>query len=93
MKACWTFLNADTDALSRIRHYRNKVLAHATTGLDPGREVLIRDVWRVARRVLSVAKYVRLVLEREEWDYLEHSADSRARGKALVLALHRDNKA
>jgi hypothetical protein len=42
--------------------------------------------------VLSVAKYVRLVLEREEWNYVELSADGKARGKALVLALHRDSK-
>jgi hypothetical protein len=43
--------------------------------------------------VLSVAKYIRLVLEREEWNYLEHSDDGKARGRALVLALHRDSKA
>jgi hypothetical protein len=93
MKSRWTILNAQTDALARIRHYRNKVLAHATTGLDPEQKVLIRDIWRVARLVLSVAKYVRLVLERDEWNYLEHSADGKAFGKALVLALHRDSKA
>jgi len=93
LKARWSVLNVQTDALARIRHYRNKVLAHATTGLDPERKVLVRDIWRVSRLVLSVAKYVRLVLERQEWDYLEHSADGRACGKALVLALHRDSKA
>jgi hypothetical protein len=93
MKARWTPLSGEKDALSRIQHYRNKVLAHATTGLDPGRKVLIRDIWRISRLVLSVAKYVRLVLEREEWDYLDHSADGRAVGKALVLAVHRDSKA
>jgi hypothetical protein len=92
LKSRWSVLSAETDALARIRHYRNKVLAHATTGLDPEKKVLIRDIWRVARLVLSVAKYVRLVLERKEWNYLEHSADGRARGKALVLALHRDSQ-
>ena len=92
MKTRWTVLNSETEALARIRHYRNKVLAHATTGLDQEQKVLIRDIWRVSRLVLSVAKHVRLVLEREEWSYLEHSADGRARGKALVLALCRDSK-
>jgi hypothetical protein len=69
LKSRWTVLNADAEALSRIRHYRNKVLAHATTGLDPSQKVLIRDVWRVSRRALSVAKYIRLLLERKEWNW------------------------
>jgi hypothetical protein len=86
-------LDAQTEALDRIRHYRNKVLAHATTGLDPNNKVLVRDVWRVSRLVLSVAKYLRLVLERKQWDYLEHSDDGKAHGRALVRALHRDSNA
>jgi hypothetical protein len=92
LKARWSILSAETDALARIRHYRNKVLAHATTGLDPSSKVLIRDIWRVSRLALSVAKYIRLLLERHEWNYLEHSADAKASGKALVRALHRDSE-
>jgi hypothetical protein len=92
LKTRWSILNGQTDALARIRHYRNKVLAHATIGLDPSSKVLIRDVWHVSRLALSVAKYVRLLLERQEWNYLEHSADGKASGKALVRALHRDSK-
>jgi hypothetical protein len=92
LKARWSILIAETDALVRIRRYRNKVLAHATTGLDPKSKVLLRDVWRISRQVLSVAKYIRLLLERQEWNYLQHSVDAEASGRALVRALHRDSK-
>ncbi|MGJ5094353.1 hypothetical protein ACQR1V_03385 [Bradyrhizobium oligotrophicum] len=93
MQIRWSSLQREQEALDRIKHYRNKVLAHATTGLDPGRKVLIKDIWRVSRLVLSVSKYVRLLLEREEWDYLKHSRDAREHGKALIQALHRDHRA
>lgn len=93
MKTRYAALEAETDALDRIRHYRNKLLAHATIGLDPERKAIIGDIWRLSRLVLSVAKYIRLALERKEWNYLEHSDDGKERGRALVLALHRDSKA
>jgi hypothetical protein len=73
MNARWTVLESETDTLNRIKHFRNKALAHATTGLDPERKVIISDVWRLSRLALSVAKYARLALEREDWNYLEHS--------------------
>jgi hypothetical protein len=92
LKARWSVLTAETDALKRIRHYRNKVLAHATTGLDPASAVVISDIWRVARLALSVAKYIRLLLERQEWNYLDHSADGKASGEELARALYRDSK-
>jgi hypothetical protein len=89
MNTRWSVLQSETEALGRITHFRNKALAHATTGLDPERKVIISDVWRLSRLALSVAKYVRLVLEREDWNYLEHSRDGKANGKALVMVLHR----
>jgi hypothetical protein len=88
LKSRWTVLSAEDDALARIRHFRSKALAHATTGHDPSRTALVGDVWRVSRLALSVAKYARLLLQRQEWNYLAHSADGRARGRALVRALH-----
>jgi hypothetical protein len=93
LKTRWSALKAKTDALERIRHYRNKVLAHATTGLDPNNKVVIRDIWHISRLALSVAKYVRLILARHEWNYLEHAAAGKARGRCLVVALHCDSKA
>ncbi|MET4349015.1 hypothetical protein [Bradyrhizobium sp. RT9a] len=92
LKARWSILKGEQDALTRIKHYRNKVLAHATTGLDPSQRVLIRDIWRLSRLALSVAKYIRLLLERDDWNYLDHSEDGKACGRTLVRSLHRDNK-
>ncbi|MCG2642695.1 hypothetical protein ACFPFP_22345 [Bradyrhizobium sp. GCM10023182] len=93
LKARWSALKAEQDALTRTKHYRNKVLAHATTGLDPSQRILIRDIWRLSRLALSVAKYIRLLLEGDEWNYLEHSEDGKTYGRMLVRSLHRDNKA
>lgn len=45
LKARWSILSAETDALARIKHYRNKVLAHATTGLDPTSKGAIAKFW------------------------------------------------
>jgi len=93
MNARWSALQARSDALRRVQHFRNKVLAHATTGLNPDQQVIIGDLWALSRLVLTLAKYVRLVVEREEWDYLAHSRDGKAHANALVMALHRDGKA
>jgi hypothetical protein len=68
-------------------------LAHATTGLDAERKPIMGDIWKLSRLLLSVGKYIRLLLERDEWDYLGHADDGEASGIALVLALHRDSKA
>jgi hypothetical protein len=89
----WILVTAEKEAIRRIKHYRNKALAHATTGLDAESKPIIGDIWKLSRLLLSVAKYIRLLLERDEWDYLEHASDREASGKALVLALHRDSKA
>ena len=88
----WALVTREKEAIRRIRHYRNKALAHVTTGLDAESQPIIGDIWKLSRLLLGVAKYIRLLLERDEWNYLEHSKDGRASGNALVRALHRDSK-
>lgn len=88
----WRLVSAEGDAIRRMKHYRNKALAHATTGLDADSKPIIGDIWKVSRLLLSAARCIRLILEREDWNYLEHSEDGKAYGKALVEALHRESQ-
>jgi hypothetical protein len=88
----WRLVSAEGEAMRRMKHYRNKALVHATTGLDHESKPIIGDIWKVSRLLLSTARYVRLILEHEDWNYLEHSEDGKARGEALVQALHRESQ-
>src|SRR5262249_25598259 len=88
----WRLVSAEQEAIRRMKHYRNKALAHATTGLDDESKPIIGDIWKVSGFLLSAARYIRLILEREDWNYLEHSQDGKTYGEALVQALHRESQ-
>jgi hypothetical protein len=80
-------LRAEHEALSHLRHFRNKRLAHLTTGHDSSRQVLIGDLWRLTRVALRASRHIRLVFYREEGQYPLSVSDGRANGRALGSVL------
>jgi hypothetical protein len=73
--------------LKRIKHFRNKLLAHVTVGHDPSNTVVLRDVWMLTRISLAAARSLRLIFHKKDLDYSAEARRAKGTGKALAEAI------
>lgn len=74
-------------SLGKLKHFRNKQLGHVTVGFDRSRATLLKELWAVADQALRVARHLRRVSHKQDWDYLANSKCTRADGRALIREL------
>lgn len=87
LKLRWAALQRHEKSITKLRHFRNKQLGHVTTGFDKSNMSLLRDLWRLADRSLSVAGHVRLVFHDQEWDYQDSANNMRDDAQAMMQIL------
>ena len=89
LKLSWSALKRHDSSLAKLQHFRNKQLGHVTVGFERSKGVLLKELWAVAEQALNVARYVRLVFHRQDWDYRGSSVATRADGRGLIAELVR----
>lgn len=83
----WAALQRHEKSLNRLQHFRNKQLGHVTTGFDKSKRALLRELWHLADRALSVAGHVRLVFHDQEWDYQDSASNMGDDARAMMKIL------
>jgi hypothetical protein len=89
LNVSWAALRKHRPSLDRLKYFRNKQLGHVTVGFDRSRATLLKELWTVADQALRVARHLRRVSHKQDWDYLANSKHTRADGRALIRELAR----
>jgi hypothetical protein len=84
LKRRWSVLCSQPERLERLHRFRNKRLGHVTVAKKPNQEAQLIELWKTARNALSVARQIRLVFHREDFDYLKSSAEAEFVGRKLI---------
>src|SRR5258708_10494996 len=92
LKRRWSVISTQPERLKRLVHLRNKRLGHVTVSIKPKQEAQLIELWRTARSALSVARQIRLVFHREDFNYLKSSAKAEVVGRKLIAAIRPRNK-
>ena len=87
LKIRWAALKRNESSLTKLRHLRNKQLGHVTIGFEKNHRALLKELWTLTDRALSVARYIRLVFHQIDCDYQDARASLQKDGKALVDTL------
>jgi len=87
LKLRWAALQRHEKSIAKLRHFRNKQLGHVTTGFDKSNISLLRELWRLADRSLSVAGHIRLVFHDQAWDYQDSVSNMREDAQAMMQIL------
>jgi hypothetical protein len=89
LNVSWAALRKHRVSLRKLKHFRNKQLGHVTVGFDRSRATLLKELWAVADQALRIARHLRRVSHKQDWDYLANSKHTRSDGEALIRELAR----